>query len=72
MTKAPVQQSDITPLATKVSLGQTETSLTALINLRATQVDFQTHEALTQAHGISAFGASLVDDARSRQLHGQL
>lgn len=43
MGQAPVQQSDITPLATQVSLGN--------------------HESLTQAHGISAFGATLVDDA---------
>ena len=43
MALAPVQQRDITPLATQVSLGN--------------------HESLTQAHGISAFGASLVDDA---------
>lgn len=63
MGQAPVQQSDLTPLATQVSLGQTETDLTALINLRATQVSLSNHEALTQVHGISAFGASLVDDA---------
>jgi len=63
MALAPVQQSDITPLATQVSLGNAESSLTALINLRATQVSLGNHESLTQAHGISAFGASLVDDA---------
>lgn len=84
MGQAPVQQSDLTPLATQVSLGQTETDLTALINLRATQVSLNTtesnltslidlratqvslgnHEALTSSvHGISTFGATLVDDA---------
>ena len=63
MALAPVQQSDITPLATQVSLGNAESSLTALINLRATQVSLGNHEALTTAHGISAFGATLVDDA---------
>lgn len=62
MGQAPVQQSDLNTLATQVSLGQTETDLTALINLRATQVSLGNHEALTQAHGISAFGATLVDD----------
>ena len=63
MGQAPVQQSDLNTLATQVSLGQTETDLTALINLRATQVSLGNHEALTQAHGISVFGATLVDDA---------
>ena len=62
MGQAPVQQSDLNTLATQVSLSQTETDLTALINLRATQVSLGNHEALTQAHGISAFGATLVDD----------
>jgi len=63
MAAAPVQTSDISDLATQVSLGSTESSLTALINLRATQVSLGNHEALTQVHGISAFGATLVDDA---------
>lgn len=62
MGQAPVQQSDLNTLATQVSLGQTETDLTALINLRATQVSLGNHESLAQAHGISAFGATLVDD----------
>ena len=64
MLAAPVQTSDISDLATQVSLGSTESSLTALINLRATQVSLGNHEALTSlVHGISAFGATLVDDA---------
>jgi len=50
-------------LATQASLGSTESSLTSLINLRATQVSLGNHESLTQAHGISLFGATLVDDA---------
>lgn len=64
MAAAPVQTNDISDLATQVSLGSTESSLTALINLRATQVSLGNHEALTSSvHGISAFGATLVDDA---------
>jgi len=64
MLAAPVQTNDISDLATQVSLGSTESSLTALINLRATQVSLGNHEALTSlVHGISAFGATLVDDA---------
>jgi len=63
MGQAPVQQSDINGLVTQVSLSQTETDLNALINERATQVSLGNHEALTSAvHGISAFGATLVDD----------
>ena len=66
MAAAPVQTSDISDLATQVSLGSTKSSLTALINLRATQVSLGNHEALTSSvHGISAFGATLVDDANA-------
>ena len=54
---------DLSAFATGVSLSNTESSLTTLINLRATQVSLGNHELLTQAHGISAFGATLVDDA---------
>ena len=66
MLAAPVQTNDISDLATQVSLGSTESSLTALINLRATQVSLGNHEALiSSVHGISAFGATLVDDANA-------
>ena len=55
---------DLSALATQVSLSSTESNLTSLINLRATQVSLGNHESLTSAvHGISAFGATLVDDA---------
>jgi len=54
---------DLSGLATQVSLSSTESNLTSLINLRATQVSLGNHESLTSAvHGISAFGATLVDD----------
>ena len=54
---------DLSALATQVSLSSTESNLTSLINLRATQVSLGNHESLTSAvHGISAFGATLVDD----------
>ncbi len=66
MAAAPVQTSDISDLATQVSLSSTELSLTTLINLRATQVSLGNHKALTSSvHGISAFGATLVDDANA-------
>jgi hypothetical protein len=54
---------DLSAFATEVSLSNTESSLTSLIDLRATQVSLGNHESLTQAHGISLFGATLVDDA---------
>jgi len=55
---------DLSELATQVSLSSTESNLTSLINLRATQVSLGNHESLTSlVHGISAFGATLVDDA---------
>jgi len=54
---------DLSALATQVSLSSTESNLTSLINLRATQVSLGNHESLTSlVHGISAFGATLVDD----------
>ena len=54
---------DLSALATQVSLSSTESYLTSLINLRATQVSLGNHESLTSlVHGISAFGATLVDD----------
>jgi hypothetical protein len=54
-----VTASDITNLG---NLSGTNTGDQDLSSL-ATQVSLGNHEALTQVHGISAFGATLVDDA---------
>jgi hypothetical protein len=59
-----VDDTDTTTKKVTVSNLMTQAPVQAAdISVLATQVSLGNHEALTQVHGISAFGATLVDDA---------